>query len=100
MSDKDISALKPLAEKASDDSSWIGQTSRAAMLAMGLFLSGVGLYDAVDPETCETGYETEQICSDNVDGDPTDYLFLGLGSILAARLKIKRGETNEGTRNG
>lgn len=100
MSDKDFSALQPLVEKAGDDSSKIGQTSRAAMLIIGLILGGVGIYDAVGPEVCDVPRETVSVCIDNVDGAPSDYLFMGVGSILAARLKIKRKTGGGDSKNG
>ena len=69
-----------------DDGSWIGNTARAAMLAVGLGLTGLGAYDGAVPEEPVINGEVV-VMKDNVEGSPTSYFGFGVPMIVLSRFK-------------
>ena len=80
-----------------DDDSWIGNTARAAMLALGLGLSGLGVFDAVVPKKTTVEYGAP-VVTDNVEGSPEGYIFFG--STFVAGSRFRRGKKAAASRDG
>ena len=85
--------IRDLASRAYEDRSPIGKTARAALLAVGLGLAGLGGADAIDVpmpwQNYETALKENIVLKDNIEGDPFQYFLYSLLSIGITRVRIK-----------